>query len=605
MAIYRKEWKDTKGTGWNYRFDIVPYDETLSGTVTTLSGAEITAVEVGAVECGYNELPYGLQEPWTMSIKLAISNLPAALQTRLRNKTSLFTRDAIPDGYRNFFMYFSDRGTNGVTYTLEFCGCQAKIAGTVFSKESGVWFTNIELVDALYQSMVLLEMKDIADVHYTNMDVNEDILYDVGFTGGNDINSFHDSRGSETGWSNGFVTNSFFAVTPEISKLVTAKFEGTIARSTNTTLAATTLAADANNTWENNFFDAAKFFKPAAVATPRTAATLMTSSDYVLITHIRQKDSANFIGGMVNPADKYSWAKYATAWDWMKDLTENLNLKASYQPVYNAGGGNPYVNWAWSLKPILASPSGTTKTITYESSTDIGDIEEGIDSVGRVEVRCETESKTDVNEFIVKADVTRSDRTFTARIGLHNMQTVKPDSQEYNRRPSIKEMKSIGLFQTNLLCCELSGNIVKVHETVRLYKTASTYVDYAPLDPDTSLDYSLAPPNLSDSNSNDEAVAFWTVWVNATQMYGSLPFALATHLTAVFGQDNIASFECVYRINEFPTKVLNENLGEVMDMSASLVASELTHLAWTKAVVLSVSADHSKNTSTIKFMLIP
>ena len=166
-------------------------------------------------------------------------------------------------------------------------------------------------------------------------------------------------------------------------------------------------------------------------------------------------------------------------------------------------------------------------------------------------------------------------------------------------------MKSIGLFQTNLLCCELSPNIVKVHETVRLYKTASTYVDYAPLDPDTSLDYSLNPTRVSSGNSPEEAAAVWTLWVNATQMYGSLPFALATHLTAVFGQDNIASFECVYRINEFPTKVLNENLGEVMDMSASLVASELTHLAWTKAVVLSVSADHSKNTSTIKFMLIP
>ena len=597
MAIYRKEWKDTKGTGWNYRFDIVPYDETLSGTVTTLSGAEVTAVEVGAVECGYNELPYGLQEPWTMSIKLAISKLPADLQTRLRNKIS--------GGNRNFFMYFSDRGTNGTTYTLEFCGCQAKIAGTVFSKESGVWFTNIELVDALYQSMVLLEMKDIADIDYENKTQKYEVLYDVGFTGGNDINSFHDSRGSETGWSDGFYVAGFTVIINVIKRLITEKFELTIARSDNATLAALTLAADANNTWATNFFDAAKFFKPAAVATPRTAATLMTSSDYVLITHIKQKDTNTIIGGMVTPADKYSWAKYATAWDWMKDLTENLNLKASYRPVYNAGGGDPYVNWAWSLKPILASPSGTTKTITYESSTDIGDIEEGIDSVGRVEVRCETESNTDVNEFIVKADVTRSDRTFTARIGLHNMQTTKDKSKKYDKDTDIMEMKSIGLFHTNLLCCELSPNIVKVHETVRLYKTASTYVDYAPLDPDTSFDYSLAPTRVSSDNSTEGAAAVWTVWVNATQMYGSLPFALATHLTAVFGQDNIASFECVYRINEFPTKVLNENLGEVMDMSASLVASELTHLAFTQAVVLSVSADHSKNTSTIKFMLIP
>jgi hypothetical protein len=84
-----------------------------------------------------------------------------------------------------------------------------------------------------------------------------------------------------------------------------------------------------------------------------------------------------------------------------------------------------------------------------------------------------------------------------------------------------------------------------------------------------------------------------------------LPYALAKQLVAIFGNDNVTTFEIEYRITDYPTQVLNENLGAVYDFSGSAVASELPHLQWTKGVVTGVEVDHTNNTAKLTIMLVP
>jgi len=597
MAIYRKQWTDQTGTGWNYRLDIMPYANLLNASVVNLEGNAANLIEVGPITTAFDKLPYGVQSPAEMTIKMAISNLPTALQTAIRNKLGLV-------GDRNLFMLFSDRGTNGATYTLEFCGVQAKIGGTSYSKEAGAWLTSIELVDALYFTMTQMKMSDIENNSYAAT-TPYTVLYDIGFPSAERTDVFHSARAEDTGWTRDFFADTWNEVVGEVRTDISYWLSIYACRTSNTSGVANIIAdltSDMADYWGNTV----DMYQCSATY-PRTATTALDGNTARMVSRIREKNGNTVVGGMVSSRDKLSWARYETAWDWIKDLSETFNAKASYHPVYFAGSGNPYIAYVWRVAPVLKDPVTPGRTMPFESALSWPEINETEEGIGKAETRTEANAK-DVKQWVVNAGVARADKQFTAQLWITNSPTYV-DSLQYGNDIANGlrqvELLSKGIFQTNRIIYESGGQIFKAHEDVRLYKSATSSTLYQAIDPTTNVNLSEQPPTFGGEVNVPVVLQNYQLWANAVQSYGCLPYALARNIVNIFGNDNITSFQIEYRITDFPTKVLNENLGAVYDFSASDVASELSHLAWDKGVVTSIEADHMKNTATLTIMLVP
>lgn len=593
MANFLKSWVDQKGTGWNYKLQIVPYDDQIDRwTVCTAFDADATVLSVGPIESGYNGLPYGIQNPTTCVLDVVLSNLPSALQQYIRNKKNGSGKTAM-----NLFLIFSDRGTNGVTYTLEFCGVQSKIGSSTFKKESGKYVTSIELVDAMHFAMVMYGMDFLANSTFPTSAGRADRLYDVNFFGLDRSDSKHESTLERTGWANGFSGQSWADYMFVTREWVSFVLQSLATRTANVT--DTTVLADSGSYLQTNFIgNTVKFYRPATTY-PRVKSTALDKDTLKLAAKVYD-ESLNVIGGMASTADKYAFARYESVWDWFVDITETMNAKASYRPVWNDPTGNPYVSWTWYIQPPTKAISGSAKTLNLDGALEQPEIVETEQGIGKTEVQIETEG-SDVKAWVVNSGVSRADRQFTLRCKINNAPTTKPDYQVGGQGDAtIGDADSVGFFQTNTLYYDESGTVLKVHETVGLTADGTAWTDYTTSDGVNII--GDTPPTFTGS---DDGLQEFNLWVQATQRYGCLPYSLAKHITAVFGSDYIATFDVDVRITDNPSKVLNENLGELFDLSASTIATDLPQYNWSNAVLLGVKADHAKNTSTLTFMLVP
>lgn len=592
VATWSKEWSEG---GVLHRLWIVPYNEQINSTTTALNGAAVTLTEVGDIEHSFNDIPYGVMKPPTMKITTCLSALPSALATALRTKQAGGARSA-----RNLFLYFTDRGTGG-TYTLEFCGVQAKIAGTSYRKEAGAVLVEIELIDALFFGMVSTVMSGL-ESNSLSTATRYGTLYDVGFPSAARTDAYHDSRVSATGWSDKFTMHSFTDMVSLVREKISFTTKSVATRTGNIAASTDNTDADTNSVWINDIIGYCIEFYKCSTTYPRTQGAALSTLTTRLISKVfSASDSTRVLGGMTSASDKYSWAAYDSAWDWAVDFFETVNCKASWKPVYNAGSGNPYITWAWSCKPVLASVSGSAKTISIDSTLNNFDTTETETAIGISEVRIETEG-SDVKEWKVNTGVSRADRSWTLRgNSITNVPTVKPDYVVSAGGDNTKaDAVSKGLFQTNLICYSEGSDAIKVHEDVRLWKDASTSTLYEALDGADNV--SEEPPNIA---IGDVGLQMYNTWVNAVQSYGCLPYALAQHIGTIFGNDNVARFDCDVRIRGQYDKVLGDNLGEIYDLSTSSIAGELSHLNWDQAVLTAVKANHKKNTSTLTFTLVP
>lgn len=602
--IYRKEWT-APSTGWRYRLDIVPYLANLNSTVIPLSGAEANAIEIGAIESSFDKLPYGLQSPAQMTMQLVYSNLPEPLRISLQYKMTAGTYTvgsfSSTGNIKNTFMLFSDRGTNGAAYTLEFVGTPAKINSMKYKREAGAYVTTIELVDALYDAMVSMPMSDIESNAWAGN--YHTVLYDVGFPSVARSDAYHTARVEDTGWSTGFFVESFADVMTKIRTNITAELVRQTCRTINTSADALTNASDVSSIMPDFIGNCAEFYT-CADAYPRTTGTALTKTTAKLVTRVIEKDTGDAVGGMVSSRDEVSWARYETAWDWYKDLCETFAAKVTYKPVYYAGAGSPYVAYTFVVKPIK-QPHGASKlALSMNKALEHPEVTETEDAVAKAEVRTQMFSEGNVSEWIVNAGVNRADQQFTLQNYLHNL-PVTLDSLLYSGGgdSTRADFRSIGLFQTNRIVYESGGQCFTAHPTVKLYTTAASGTTYAAIDPDSSQDLGTLPPNPVYS---DGAIAEYNLWVNAVQSYGGLPFAIGRYVTSVLGKDNIASFEADFRIGDYPAIMMAADaLGDVADLSTSTIATDLDHLGWSNAVITGVTCDTQAGISTLKFTLVP
>lgn len=590
MPIYRSTW-DGPVAGWSYRLDIMPYDTNLSASTTTLPAGAI--ISVGPHEFGFDEVPVGLAGPHSLNVKLNFSVLPSSLQTYLRNKVS---GDA-----RNTFLFFTNRGS-GSTYTLEFCGVQAQIASAVYVTEpSGDVSVEYDLVDGLYHSAVTLTG---SDCFYQNGAVapsdttNRRFVFDVGFpsTSYGDVYSEVDVAGIA---SHVQVTTMADAMNNILRGTVTDRLVTRVTRTANATADAVDYAFDPDQAWQNVANIACTFYKAAESITRTTGATL-TSSSILLASHVY--NGSTWTGGLFHPQDKYGWAQAGSTWDVMKDLCETFAAKATYYPVYNAGGGSPYISWTWNIQQ-MRKQSGGTATLDLGDALNFPDVGEGEASIGKAEVRYETENgdKLDKTE-IVEQTLSRSDRSFNVEPIMHNNPVTKLAARRAKDGPGITDFYTLGFYHTNtILYLASDGALTKAHETTRVYygPDVSDYIE-------ASTAVSQTVEGLADeytAASEKALLGVHQAWCNEVQANAGLPKALATFYRTVLGAEFVVNYEAEWPITQ-GSEVLPASLGRVHNVTGTLPTA-LSHLPFDLSVATSVSCDWQTGKSMVQYLGLP
>jgi len=590
MPIYRHTW-DGPVSGWSYRLDIVPYDDDLSAATTTLPAGAV--VEIGEQSFGFDEMPIGLAGPQTLRLTLNFSVLPSALQTRLRNKVS--------GSARNTFLFWTNRGS-GSTYTLEFVGVQAQVASAVYRTEgNGDVTVEYELIDALYHAAVTTTGSEcfyqsgaVAPSDTTQRRFVFDVAYPTDVHG--DIYEEVDVSGIA---SHVCVTTMADAMNNVLRGVMTDAINAKATRTANVSSAATNEAFDPDQVWSNVAATSCTFYK-AAESTTRTAGAALTASSTLLSTHVYNGSTWN--GGIFHPQDKYGWAQAGAVWDVMKDLCETFAVKASYYPVYNAGGGSPYITWTWRFKRML-DQEGSPATLSLNSALDYPEVGEGEQSIGKSEVRYETEygDKLDLTE-IVEQTLSRSDRSFNVEPIMHNNPVTKLWAKDAKDAGFFTDFYTLGHYHTNrLFYLSTTNSLVKAHEKTRIYYGPGAS-DYVENDSATSQTVAGVSSEYSDS-AKAQLLGVHQAWCNTVQSEAGLPKTLAEFYRQLFGAEFVVNFDATFPI-ALGVEVLPQSVGRVHTLTGT-IPTLLSHLPFDACVVTNVACDWGTGESTITYVGIP
>lgn len=576
-VVYRKSWPALDGA--TYTLDIVPYDTDVDGSVITLSEADANLIEVGEVVTEFDELPVGLMKPASMTLRMVINRLPSALQTYLRTKQDPATKS------RNTFILKRDYAG---TTTVLFAGVQTRINSQSYERQNSEYIVEIECTDALHYVMTSYKPTstsffsggaylDFTAPYDTQVKRTKNAFELLAATANPGLTAGYQSLGNNeeaTFWTLALTMSVFTFELSNLAKALTLR---------------QTYAGDAfDNTGElssNAITNVAKFRRTTRTTAngARTAGSYLDADELYLLTHISR--DGQLVGGLASPNDKYGWGKYETHWDLFKDLLECFMCQASYRYEIGTGLSAGKIYAIWEVQPIV--PSIVTG-IDIMRALDEPTVTETESAIGRAEVRFATEYPDQSSlQHIANSGAVRADRQYTVDMAVHNCPIHKLSTNfatlDFVQRGFI-HCNQLWYRDTGATSKYGSDNLVKVHENLSLAYTGALDFDY-----DEST-ISHNPPLYPTA---------YTTWAIGTQQVTGLPFALADAYARVFGQDDLATVELrlpmAYRIMQ---------LGLTYPITGQ-ITSDIPHLAWSRAVPVSIASNPMDNTQTVKFMLIP
>lgn len=587
MARYRHTWPTDYG--WNLRLDIIPYDGTLDDTPTALDAG--TVLGIGALEQSFDELPVGLMNAPTMSVTLNWTRLPSALQTRLMNMTS--------GNDRFCFLFFTDRGTAGGTYTLEFCGTLANEETADYDlvvNDEGI------LTDD-YQVTL-----DLVDCMHHIMSSNSGTIFDGSlYAASNMVNRkyVYDYRVSSSTAHVDFVANatashyhvsSWAHCMARMRTSLSAVFNGQYARTTNATKISDSDGADITLEWDTFITTGCLFFQRTASA---TAGTQLDEDTAYLITHVYAPDGT-VVGGLWDNSDEYGWYSVTAIIDLVKDFCETFAVKATYYPTYVTDAGGDYIRYTWNIAAVGDSTDAFTSALATDltKAISIGTTSQGATTIQKAETRFDLHSAKynyDVTEFVSINSRSRSTRSFNFEPVLHNTPGYKPKLQTSNG------VYEFGLYQTNRIMGLLTGDYaIKAHEQTTVNLSQLSGIDYA-----TSFSEARVPFNDSQKNDlladNERDHGVFTAWLNTAQQASS-PCAVAGALQEAFSSAFQTALEAEFPVT-YSNNVRPHRFGYVHNLSGG-PASVITQLPWSRACITGMSCDYTTGTNTITYVLL-
>ena len=596
MARYRKSW--VNDIGWNLRLDIVPYgsgaESSLSGTITNLEPNDVTVEAEGfdVMERGFDGgVPIGLCVDSTMKITMIYNRLPSALKTYLSTKES--------GGERNLFLLFSDRGSAGVTYTLEGAFVQAGIGGKKYKYEGSETRIEIDLMDAAYWVLTDTTAESVfgaggaqtagaGEAQYFTK------LYEVGFPTVSRGDAYH-YVDVANGWSHWFEVGTWAYVMERLSDLMNLEYTDKAARTQNATPAAQTEVFDYLNSFHTGLFNCITLKTPVDNEVRTASVTNLDKDTLRVVTHVWNHSNVH-IGGMYASEDERGWARYESVRDLLQDLAESCNGKLYYNHIYNTDAvDGDYLSLNWYWVPIGGDRTNDTAAATLDmgKALEAPETDEMEVKIGKAEVRFDTNGSDDVKETVINTGASRGSRSYNTRCIMTNAPVVKPDWVVARDLQSKLDAVSVGLFQTNTYLWVSGNTATKVHEYTKVWDTFATGTAY------DDAHFQTVPSEAP----SDSGLAAYNLWVKQSQSVGTLGYALASSLARVFGHNDLASITLTWKHSDYGASVLGDCLGRVHILTGQL-ATDTPELGWTRAVVTNVKVDWTKGTSELTYFLM-
>jgi hypothetical protein len=597
-SIYRIE--RTLPTGWRVRLECVPYDATLQDSRTNIDG--VALLELGPTNVEYDQQPFGLQGAGTQSFRLLWNALPAALKTYLKNGYDVST------GNRNIWMLFTDRGTSGATWTLEFAGTEDNVESLELEPLGNAQFAySVELVDLVYYACKTLTAAEVW---------NAPTVGPLSANGAFSLSQRFDATPGFSGQNQRFQLRDygFTGVMVDLDWIMT-EFGAQTELAYWPKLVRSSAAASLNTSGLQSIdFAALSLYAVNALNTgilPQVARTTPVTEAYVVAEILQD---GNVVGGIRSPLDEYSLTvETESAYDVFRQLCEQFGVKLSYQISYVSTPGSENLTVEWRPLRVL---QGVGKSSTDDTSNVSLNLDDAIsttslvirgENVLKAEARWQSSVQSDTTELVTLADTNRGARSFNTEFRVQS-QTIFVDDP---RRVAAGEYeRKAPLTVTNLIWLKGSEQYpgagvvgasdfwIAPHGKTR-YWYGPAASDYVELDGTTGLDWLV---NIGGTGTSLEAANAYLTWLQSWQTNGGMPATWTKFCVHVFGNENNARMSATWPLGG-STFVLPDGLGSRHTLTGA-ITTEFDQVTWTQAIATGISTDWNAGTSEVTYQII-
>lgn len=359
-AVYRESW--TKVNGWQVRVDFLPCggdDYDYSGR-TVVNIAEIYD-SVNGCKFSMDNLPAGLADAGSCKFEINYTNCNSTMKTALDTQFS--------GGVANLFVIWSDRGTSGGTWSVEFIGAQRVTPETKERETPTGLIIEVEAISihkiALDEALDMSELLGFGTSIYPTLN--------NALTTAQHYTEFgYSTLGISTTkylWRCETGGNLNFAPITTILAMMTACFSDKVRKHT--------MQATGNTYMDVDFTSAltirlAKQNNLALYDIAARGTTLSWSDVKVLVNITRDVYATNgtyavylyepALGGLFSTDADGAMADAKTYWDFFKQWCENFFIKAT--PKFTVTSGNLYAGWNFT------SPYGTAYSVPTRTYAD-------------------------------------------------------------------------------------------------------------------------------------------------------------------------------------------------------------------------------------------
>jgi hypothetical protein len=589
MAHYRIQ--RTLPNGWNIRLEFISWDGVFSTTPTDLG--EVVLTELGTLSAEFDSLPYGLMNPMTFDFKLIWDNLPAPLQTFLEQGYGTY------GGYecRNTWYLFSDRGTSGATWSLEFAGCEDNVEALELEPlENGMFSYSVELVDIAYFWMKTRTGKDMFTSLFITPSSPQSTCWQVYFSSSGLASRRQEFEFFSINASGRFykledVCNAYYSTSPSfvaLSHTYGSQFDYT-------------------QTLKSLMTHAVTFYRQDSyTALPRTATSIVPNNYLYVIGKI--ESGSNVIGGVLSPNDQFGLANPNTSsYDVLRQLAEQSFVRIGYRFERTGTGSGTQIRVIFDVKQItqardydrtVATPD---QTLSLDSSLSYSKVTVRGENILKAETRYETTSDKDATQIVKIQKGARASRSFNFEPLLINMPVDVQDNNDQNTWPRFKAP----LKQTNQIYFNIGDSgmgspnqaFVKVHEKTQV-QWGTLVTDKVVVDPDGLKN----PVSATDFKTNPTTQTTYYLQINDCQVSGGISGAVTSALITVFANEKNAILEADWIVSQ-NTKVLPDYICGKYALTGT-ITTRFTGLNWTRAMPTSIEWDLMADTVKHKYMLV-
>lgn len=607
-TIYRIE--RNLASGWRVRLECVPYDANLSASRTNVDG--VALLELGTLSAAFDGLPFGMQKETTLNFTLRWGALPTALQTYLKDGYDTSTGD------RNIWLLWTDRGTSGGTWSLEYAGTEDNVESLDLEPlGNGEFSYAVELVDIVYYAMKTATVADgfstaISQQKVRKLYQRRQFVTDQTVYSSLKLNQYYD-----------LTTLGMDADLADISYTFTVPLSE-VSTSTWQLLARTAGATGMTNTNAGQIpYRACRLYAPdldvpLLITDPleQPAKTTAATKAYY-VTGIYLKNDR--VGGMHSTQDTYSFAAQTeSVYDVLRQLCEQFGAKISYVLSYVATPGAEALTVTWNVENILqgrgkaVNDDTSNVTLSLDSALEIGTLSVRGENVLKAEARYETSSEADVTELANIVQGSRGSRSYNVDFRLHSNTVRIPGG-----KPAYDGIAG-PMDVTNLIWLRGVDNYtsptpapaaaadfaILPHSNVRYVygPGANDYVEYDygkdVLNP-TDLPYLH---DMADVTKNIDKAQAYIQWLQTFQLNGGMPATWCKMVLHVFANERNARLTVSWpmTISEY---VLPHMIGSRHTLTGTM-ASTFDQIDWTQAIVTEVSTDYVAGTSEVVYQII-